>query len=129
MRDSYPALSVTGVDHGCNVDGRLDSLGGRGGSGIGGRGPAGMRLVRQGGALLDSAGWCSIDREAHCLDSMESKMNDQVECEACFGTGNDNLMHAPRPGHKILFRPCPACAGTGKRESSTPTTCSGSRSS
>ena len=36
------------------------------------------------------------------------------KCEACFGTGNDARVQSPYPIRKILFRPCPACKGTGK---------------
>lgn len=36
------------------------------------------------------------------------------DCETCYGTGNEPRMISPEPGRKILFRPCPACAGTGK---------------
>jgi DnaJ-class molecular chaperone len=42
-------------------------------------------------------------------------MSDQVkDCEACFGTGNEPRMQSPYPIRKILFRPCPACGGSGK---------------
>jgi DnaJ-class molecular chaperone len=36
------------------------------------------------------------------------------DCDECFGTGNETRMRTPMPGHKILFRPCPRCDGSGK---------------
>jgi len=55
------------------------------------------------------------DGEAHRLDSMEIDMREQTKaCETCFGKGNEPRMQSPYPMRKILFRPCPACDGSGK---------------
>jgi DnaJ-class molecular chaperone len=42
-------------------------------------------------------------------------MSDQTkDCKECFGTGNEPRMQSPYPIRKSLFRPCPACGGSGK---------------
>jgi len=41
-------------------------------------------------------------------------MIESKDCEECFGTGNEARMRRLSPSEKLLFRPCPACEGTGK---------------
>lgn len=42
-------------------------------------------------------------------------MIDQAkDCPTCRGTTNEVRAQSPYPTRKILFRPCPACGGSGK---------------
>jgi DnaJ-class molecular chaperone len=58
----------------------------------------------------------AFDRRRGNLPRIEEiKISDQTkDCEACFGTGNEPRMRTIQPSSKILFRPCPACGGSGK---------------
>jgi len=46
---------------------------------------------------------------------MNATTSTEEDCQACFGTGTETKVRSPYPIRKILWHPCPACKGTGKK--------------